>query len=272
MSSTQYDKVWQRYGERHAPLSRLAEELGYSFRAEGLLYEAITHSSAAKEYNRHAKAAADKIPWNERLEFLGDSVLSLSLSSYLLNRREAFEEGDLSKIRASLVNEAVLAEIATTIGLGDCLILGLVEQKAQGKKKKSLLADALEAVFGAIYLDAGFQEASAVIHRLFKGFTGESLASRIQTDFKTLLQEWTQAHFKKTPEYKLAAAKGPSHQVEFAMDVWFHGHCLGRGHGPSKKAASQAAAKSALKAVRALSDPMSLMSPAAEPAPVGKDK
>lgn len=270
MSSTQYSKVWQRYGERQAPLHRLTQALGYSFSDTALLYEAITHSSAAKEYNRHVKDGAEKIPWNERLEFLGDSVLSLSLSSYLLSRKEAFEEGDLSKIRASLVNEAVLAEIAVTIKLGDCLILGLVEQKAQGKKKKSLLADALEAVFGAIYLDAGFAEASAVIHRLYQGFTGASLASRIQTDFKTLLQEWTQAHFKKTPEYTLAEAKGPSHQVEFAMEVWFHGHRLGLGRGPSKKAASQAAAKNALDAVRALQDPHTLLEPAAEPLPLGK--
>lgn len=255
MSSNSYNKVWQRYGERTAQLSHLTDQIGYTFAEPALLFEAITHSSAAKEFNRQVGEASDHIPWNERLEFLGDSVLSLSLSSYLLNRHEAFEEGDLSKIRASLVNEAVLAEIATTIGLGECLILGKVEQKAQGKKKKSLLADGLEALFGAIYLDAGFQPASQVIHKLFAGFTGESLASRIQTDYKTLLQEWTQAHFKQTPEYHLIDAKGPSHQVEFAMKVIFRGHMLGSGKGTSKKSASQAAAQNALKAVRKLKDP-----------------
>lgn len=251
--------MWQRYGERQAQLGQLTAKLGYAFKDAHLLYEAVTHSSAAKEFNRHQQSG--KIPWNERLEFLGDSVLSLSLSSYLLGRQEAFEEGDLSKIRASLVNESVLADIATAIGLGECLILGSVEQKAQGKKKKSLLADALEAVFGAIYLDSSFAQASTVIHQLYQGYTGESLVQRIQTDYKTLLQEWTQAHFKKTPEYKLVEAKGPSHQIEFAMDVWFRGHLLGSGKGKSKKSASQAAAKNALAAVEALKDPKSLLNP-----------
>lgn len=249
-----YEQVWQRYGARDPQLKSLATKIEYSFNNPLLVFEAITHSSAAKEYNRQVPKR-DAIPWNERLEFLGDSVLSLSLSTYLLHRDEAFEEGDLSKIRASLVNEAVLAEIATCIGLGDCLILGTVEQKAQGKKKKSLLADGLEALFGAIYLDADFDAASAVIHRLFKGYMGTSLAHRVQTDFKTLLQEWTQAHFKKTPDYHLTSTQGPSHQAEFTMEVRFQGHALGKGHGHSKKSASQAAAKAALAYVQKLEDP-----------------
>lgn len=247
-----YAKFFEYYGNKQKEISHLLSIIGYSFENNLFLYEALTHSSAAKEFNRINSLANEEISisWNERLEFLGDSVLSLSVSTYLLNRKEMFPEGELSKIRSTLVNEDSLALLAQKIGVGDCLFFGGVELKGKGREKKSVLADAFEALLGAIYLDSSFQVAEGIINKIYQNNFSNSLEQRVELDFKTKLQEWTQAHYKKTPEYVLISQNGPPHTMVFEMEVWFLQKCMGKGVGKSKKSASQDAAKHALEKLK----------------------
>ncbi|RZA12792.1 MAG: ribonuclease III, partial [Proteobacteria bacterium] len=180
----------------------LCLRVAYSFRDQSLLLESLTHSSAAR-YVQKKNLQLVAMPWNERLEFLGDSVLSLVLSSLLLQRPEKFPEGQLSKIRASLVNEHTLARISQSIDIGSCLLLGPGEERAGGRNKDSVLADALEAFFGAIYLDAGLEGAKRVILGLYKDILTSSLTDLTQQDYKSRLQELTQGAFKEAPLYKV---------------------------------------------------------------------
>jgi ribonuclease-3 len=184
--------------------------------------------------------------WNERLEFLGDTVLSLAVSHKLMERKERFDEGELSRIRASLVNEETLAEIARDIGLGECLLLGKGEENSDGRKRDSLLADALEALLGAAFLDKGFDRASELVGQLFFSKLESDVQLLVQMDFKTMLQEVTQDKMRVTPEYEVVGETGPDHDKEFEVVVLLSGEERGRGRGASKKRASQAAAREAL--------------------------
>lgn len=234
-------------------MEQLCRKLSYHFSDPNLLLESLTHSSAAryvqKKYNMPVP-----MPWNERLEFLGDSVLSLVLSSTLLQRPERFPEGQLSKIRASLVNESTLARISTRLQIGACLLLGPGEERAGGRNKDSVLADALEAFFGAIYLDAGLEAAKRIILSLYKDILTSSLTDLTQQDYKSRLQELTQGAFKEAPLYKVVKREGPDHQLDFSVEVVFRGKSLGTGHGPSKKSASQDAAKMALETWKTMAE------------------
>ncbi len=227
-------------------MQQLCERLHFTFRTPQLLLESMTHSSAAR-YIQKRLPRDFEIPWNERLEFLGDSVLSLVLSSELLQRPEGFPEGQLSKIRASLVNESTLARISRLLQIGDCLLLGPGEERAGGRAKDSVLADALEAFFGAIYLDSGFDSVRRVILDLYHELLASSLTELTQQDYKSRLQELTQGAFKEAPVYKVIKRDGPDHQLDFSVEVLFRGRSLGMGHGPSKKSASQEAARAALQ-------------------------
>lgn len=245
-----YQNLDRRYQERLKLSDSLCCKLSYSFKDFDLLAEALTHSSAAQEILRRSKGEI-AIPWNERLEFLGDSVLGLVLSTHLLHEPENFAEGQLSKIRAALVNESSLAGLAKDLDLGECLLMSSGENKGGGRVKASVLADALEALLGAIYLDGGFAAAEDVILRLYKVKLSSPLKALIQTDYKSRLQELTQSRFKEAPQYNVVQKVGPEHKSSFQVDVDFRGNKLGSGFGPSKKAASQDAARNALSIVLA---------------------
>lgn len=217
--------------------SVLEKDLGYFFQNRAFLDEALTHSSQVRGSDR---------PHNERLEFLGDAVLGLVISSELVARPERFHEGLLSRIRASLINELCLSQLASSLNLGAHLKLGRGEEKAEGRSKRSVLADAMEAVFGAIYLDGGMQAASEVILRLYRPLLEMPLEDRLTTDYKTALQELTQSMVKRAPSYYVVKKSGPDHDASYEVEVRFNGRILGRGQGESKKKASQGAAARAL--------------------------
>ncbi|SMF54946.1 ribonuclease III [Pseudobacteriovorax antillogorgiicola] len=227
---------------------QLCDGIGYQFKNTDLLVEALTHSSAAQELLRRSQGELS-IPWNERLEFLGDSVLGLVLSTHLLHHPEGFAEGQLSKIRAALVNESSLAGLSKTIGLGRFLLMSVGEEKGRGRHKPSVLADAFEALLGAIYVDGGFAAAEKVILDVYRERLASPLETLIQKDYKSRLQELTQGTYKEAPEYRVVDQKGPDHDISFQVDVNFRGQFLGTGRGPSKKVASQNAARHALETV-----------------------
>ncbi len=221
-----------------SPHKSLETVLGHAFKDQSLLLQALTHSSAV--------GSDPGCKWNERLEFLGDAVLSLGVSTRLYSRGENFKEGELSKIRAALVNEAFLAGIARSMRLGDAIQLGRGERKAGLADQDSILADALEAVLGAVYLDGGFDAARFVVDRLFQEELGGTLDHLVTRDFKTELQELTQGMHQVRPEYSVIEESGPAHARSFVVSVSLHGEEMGRGGGATKKAASQAAARIAL--------------------------
>lgn len=218
----------------------LERTVGYHFRNKTLLVEALTHPSRA---NESSGRCAD----NQRLEFFGDAILDFLVSHLLFTHFPAAREGELSQMRASLVDEARLSVIAAGIDLGSYLVLGRGEARSGGREKKSILADAFEALLAAIYLDGGIAAAGVVVERYFTGLMGEFAASGVQsTDYKTELQEYTQAHSAATPDYQLTAAEGPDHDRVYTFAVVVNGVTVGTGQGKSKKEAQQASARAAL--------------------------
>ena len=215
-------------------LGKLQQRIGYPFRQLGLLEEALTHRS----YGR---------PDNERLEFLGDSVIELVVSQLLFETFPKLREGELSKMRSSLVKEESLAEIARGIELGRHLKLGKGEEATWGREKASILAGALEAVVAAVYIDGGFEEAFRVVEGLFRGRIRQMEEAWRDRDYKTQLQEYTQARFKEVPRYTVVAERGPEHSKTFEVVVSVGGRIWGRGSGRSKKEAEQRAAEEALR-------------------------
>lgn len=225
--------------ETHNP-ELLERRLDYRFRNRQHLLEALTHRSYANE------AADAGVNDYERLEFLGDAVLSLTISDYLLRVRPSAAEGALTQLRADLVNESRLAGVARTLQLGDHLLLGRGEARSGGSDKDSLLADALEALLGAVFLDGGYAAAAAVVERLFAPCL-QLPAGVAEADFKTRLQELLQGSQRSRPLYRLALASGPDHQRHYEVEVLVNDQVLGRGTGASKKRAEQAAACLALQ-------------------------
>lgn len=214
--------------------------LGFSFRRAELLAEALVHSSYAHE---HAKAA---IAHNERLEFLGDAVLDLAISERLFREIPNLNEGLMTQARAAIVCERSLATVALQLHLGDYLLLGCGERSRDGKYPASILANALEALIGAIYLDGGLEP----VHRFIDRFLGEALLRAQQgslvQDYKTQLQQELQKEGTRTIAYQLISQTGPPHDRTFAVEVWVDGAVLGSGTGKSKKEAEQVAAQAAL--------------------------
>jgi len=226
-------------------LDEIQHRLGYRFRRPRLLREALTH----KSYLNEAKETGELD--NERLEFLGDAVLDLVVSQHLLSAFPDAAEGELSKLRARLVNEKTLARVARRIGLGELLRLGRGETKTQGRNKPSLLADALEAVLAGVYLDGGLDAAAASVRAAFS----EELASCDRSllargDFKTDLQEVCQREFEMLPHYQMIREAGPDHEKLFEVEILIRGERYGIGVGTSKKEAEQMAAKHALEKLR----------------------
>jgi len=234
--------------DRLDELPDLMHHLGYSFKNNELLVRALTHSSVAKEITKRYNPA-EAIPWNERLEFLGDSVLSLAISTKLIGIDHNYNEGTLSKMRAHLVNETSLVSLARTLRLGEYLLISGSECGAIGPANRSILADALEAILGAIYLDSDFTTVQKVILKLFDEKLKVDTSDMLENDYKSRLQEFTQSRFKRAPTYSLIDRKGPDHNAVFEIEVAFDGLVLGVGTGPSKKQASQDAARKALIAL-----------------------
>jgi ribonuclease III len=219
--------------------ARLEERLGYAFRNRELIVGAFCHASYV---NEQVNGGLDD---NERLEFLGDAVLDLAVSHMLMSYFKDAREGDLSKFRAMLVDEAGLCEVALRLGLGDYLLLGKGEEQTLGREKPSILADTTEALIGAIYLDAGFDRAMEMIEALFSAPLERVARRELVHDFKSLLQEYTQQTFKTLPRYRLMRESGPAHDRSFLVSLSLMGTPLAEGEGRSKKEAEQNAAREA---------------------------
>ncbi len=216
------------------------KSLNLDFNDKLLIQRALTHKSYPNENRRL------NLKDNERLEFLGDSVLSLSVSTYIFNKFADFPEGELAKMRAVIVSAPILAEVAKRIELGQFLFLGKGEEMTGGRERDSILADTMEAIFGALYLDQGFTAAADFILELLKvDIINVAEGNHIQ-DYKTMLQEVIQENGNNRPEYEVVDEEGPDHNKTFIVAVKLNEDNLGSGQGSSKKEAEQEAAKVAL--------------------------
>ena len=224
-------------------LNELEEAIGYHFHNQELLIQALTHSSYANE--KHMKKGYD----NERLEFLGDAVLEIVSSEFLFHKYPNLPEGELTKLRASLVCEPTLAFCTQPLQLGDYLLLGKGEDMTGGRTRKSILSDALEAVIGAIYLDGGFASAKEFISKYILTDTEHK---QLFYDSKTILQEEVQGSAKGSLHYELVREEGPDHNKHFVVAAYVGEEKLGMGGGPTKKAAEQQAAYETLLKLRGL--------------------
>lgn len=221
--------------------SALEDHLGYNFKNKKFLIEALTHRSFYHENPGKAES------YNERLEFLGDSVLGFVIVEYLFLSDRRLSESVMAKTKSYLVKESILSEIAGLISLGKYLRLGKGEEATGGRTKKSLLADAVEAILGAVYLDGGYESARELILRLFNEKIETIMSSGEFHDFKTELQEKTQMRFGTVPEYMMIKQEGEEHRKTFTVEVRIEGEEYGTGCGKSKKEAETLAAREALK-------------------------
>jgi ribonuclease III len=219
-----------------APSESLDDALGVTLGDPALREAALTHRSFAFEQGLRVT--------NERLEFLGDSVLGLVVTDMAYAEHPDLPEGSLAKLRAAIVNMSALAEVARSLGLGDLVRLGKGEEQSGGRDKSSILADALEAVFGAVYLDRGLEVATELIERLFRPRMQAYVRGEGDRDYKTILQELASQALRSMPEYRLHE-RGPDHEKEFTATVHLGGESMGTGIGRSKKEAEQRAAHEA---------------------------
>lgn len=217
-------------------LTRLQDRLGWRFRDQKVLLDALAHRSWCAE---HTEAES-----NERLEFLGDAVLGLVVTDRVYHLYPELPEGELAKVRAAVVNAEVLAQLAVEVGLGAALLLGKGEDASGGRNKPSILSDAMEAVIAAVYLDGGWDAANGLVLRLLAGRIAEAAAGPGGHDYKTRLQELAARRFDRLPRYQVSG-HGPDHAKRFYATVLLDGEPRGTGEGRSKKQAEQAAAKAA---------------------------
>ncbi len=213
----------------------------YNFKDPNLLTNALTHSSYANE-NRERGSKS-----NERLEFLGDSVLGLICAEYIFEEYRMLPEGELTKLRAAIVCEASLFEFAMSIDLGDKLLLGKGERAGGGTRRPSVLADAVEAVLAALFIDGGIEAARGFILDFIRKKAESTLSNRNIIDYKTTLQEIVQKNHEEILSYRLKSESGPDHDKRFVIEVLINSNPISQGEGKSKKLAEQAAAKSALE-------------------------
>ena len=233
--------------EREKLLSEIEQKIGYSFRARALLDRALTHRSFANE------RVAQNCQHNEAMEFLGDSVLGFVVSAWLLERFPTLSEGKLSKMKAHLVSESSLVELAEAIDLGRYILLNRGEEKTGGRRKRALLADAYEALIGVIYVDGGIAVAEKFLRRELRGKLGAiDPTAMIGTDYKSALQERLQAAGGPVPEYAVIEALGPDHRRTFRIELRVAGHAVAQGEGHTIKIAQQEAARLALDSTDAL--------------------
>jgi ribonuclease-3 len=221
----------------------LEKYIGYSFKNERLLEEALTHRSYLNENPREG------LSHNERLEFLGDAVLELAVTEDIFGRFPQYEEGTLTSFRAALVNYQMLALIARDLEVENFLRLSKGEAKDTGRAREVILANAMEALIGAIYMDSGYSSARAFVLRFVMPHLEAVMKSEAYKDPKSLLQEKTQAEKKLTPTYKVISEEGPDHARVFTMGVYFGDEFIAKGTGPSKQEAEIEAAKAALKKI-----------------------
>lgn len=229
---------------RRLALEGLASDIGYCFNDMAIFDRALHHSSWVHEHPDEALGS------NERLEFLGDAVLELVITEHLFHRFHEASEGQLSKARSGVVNEARLAAAARELQLGDYLLLGKGEEIQGGREKPSILADALEALLAAVYLDGGLEAARKVFNELLSEAAERSLSRAPKRDFKTSLQEKVQETLHVTPRYQLLETSGPDHDKTFTVACLVDGQEVAQGTGKSKKEAEQHAARASLQALQ----------------------
>ena len=221
-------------------MAALQAKLGFAWRDENLFRLALTHGSFNYEQRR------PEIEDNQRLEFLGDAVLELVVSTYLYQTFPHYTEGELTRLRAALVCEPSLAKVARELGLGNCLLMGRGEEYSGGRERPSILADAVEALLGAVYLDQGLEQAGRLILSYLVPVLNDVLEGRFTRDYKTDLQEILQQHASDPVTYVIIKEKGPDHEKIFTAAAIYQGKEIGRGVGHSKKEAEQQAARLAL--------------------------
>jgi ribonuclease-3 len=224
-------------------LNELCERIGYYYKDNSILIKALTHSSYSYETTQNLAGS------NEILEFLGDAVVNLSVARYLIDRFPEKDEGDLSRMRAELVNERTLARVAEIIGLEKRLLIGKSARLEGEDIPRSLLADGVEALVGAAFQDGGYAVASALVMRLLASFLDDT-SFETGTDYKTRLQEFSQKFHKILPEYRMEATTGPEHQRVFVSSVWINAKKMGEGKGKSIKASEQQAARRAFEELK----------------------
>lgn len=222
-------------------LDELEKNLGFKFKNHNLLREALTHRSYLNEFKKQ------KIQSNERLEFLGDAVLSFIVSDWLFKKFSQFTEGKLTNLRSNLVKTTSLTQVAQRLKIGNYLLLSKGEKETQGQKNPTLLANALEAIIGALFLDQGLEATKIFVWRNFEALLKEVIYSGRLKDYKSLLQEKIQAQSSQSPIYKTIKEKGPEHKKIFTIHVFSDGQFLAEGLGQSKQKAEEAAAKQALE-------------------------
>jgi ribonuclease-3 len=232
------------------PVEALEARLGFVFADRRTALSALTHKSYVNEH-KDEEGLCD----NERLEFLGDAVIDLAVSHRLMERFPGAREGELSKMRAAVVDEQGLSEMARALGLGGLLRLGRGEELTGGRRKASLLADAMEAVIAAVYLEAGLSLVLGMIDRFLTESFARASAGTLDRDWKTQLQELAQSRLRATPRYRVVAEHGPDHSKLFEVETDLRGEVVGKGTGRSKKDAEQAAAKLALDQLAGRSAP-----------------
>lgn len=231
---------------RRKRLQELEERIGYRFADIALLDTALTHRSFVNE--NPALPVRD----NERLEFLGDAVLELTISDLLMKTMPDSAEGQLSKLRAAVVNERPLADLARRFRLGELLLLGRGEESSGGRAKSSLLANAFESMIAALFLDAGFDRTAAFIRELFAPLIGQGAETVLYRDFKTAVQEVCQVRFRDVPRYQVLSETGPDHDKRFETGLVIGERVIATGTGRNKKEAEQRAAKAALERLDAM--------------------
>lgn len=221
-------------------MDTLEEKLGYTFQNRQLLENALTHSSCANE-------SCGRLPSNERLEFLGDSILGMVVADHLFRNHPDLPEGELTRIRATLVCEDSLVEVAKALDLGQYLLLGKGEEAGGGRQRPSIRADAVEAILAAVYLDGGIGSARKIIQKFILCREVAGLAK--PRDYKTALQELVQRESGQVLRYQLTGESGPDHDKRFFVEVTLNGKAVGNGTGRSKKEAEQMSAKAAIAAL-----------------------
>ncbi len=228
--------------ERILELTQLQQNISYVFKDLSLLNQAFTHKSFSNENT------AGKYLDNERFEFLGDAVLDLIISHLLMDIFPCHTEGDLTKLRAAIVNEKRIADLSRSLNLGEFILLGKGEDSTKGRAKKSILADTYEALIAAIYLDSGYKSVFKVIKKHFiEILSSADQGTLYYKDYKSQLQEYIQRAYKTTPKYVLINESGPDHKKSFEINITLKNKILGKGSGDSKKAATQNAAQDALE-------------------------
>ena len=225
-------------------LSKLEEIISYKFKNKNLLKEALTHRSYLNEN------PSCGVSHNERLEFLGDAVLELAVTEELFNRYPDHSEGELTPIRSALVNFQMLAQIASSLDLGEFILLSRGETKDMGRAREVILANGLEALLGAMYLDGNYETVKVFVNRFVLSHLEEVMRKGLYRDAKSLLQEKIQEQLKLTPTYKVLKETGPDHEKIFTVGVYFGDNLIAEGNGPSKQEAEVEAAKAALEQLK----------------------